>query len=865
MNELNDFLPKNDLNEQEIFVQFKNKLLNPKIHNIGIVGRYGAGKSSFINSFFEWFKRNRSEKTYDYQVSVCDNKNGKIEVFNASLSNSIVNISNDSDYTYKVKTKKDKICIENRKKCKKEKEPLFITLGNLYSDKSTDVISIEKCILRQIVYSVNSFELPDSRINRIDIYNSNRQKENNIWKYFFFISAFLFAFSFITFCVFRYSPLVTHVIFHILTEPVTIDIEKNIYSSLNNLVRTVSFRLILIAGGVTLFSAVKAGYIRTLIEKIANPEIDKVTTKHLKVNLSDKNEKSIFGRYIDEILYYFIQTNTKIVVFEDIDRFCKEEVFLHLKELNHILNNYACHNNLEKITFIYAVKEDLFETDKTNNLLSIVKFFDFCMPIIPFGNRLNIGNMLIQLKNKNLSEERYARLNDEILIKLGSLIDETRLYTNIINEYEVYNYKLKDNPCLNYQELFSLLVIKNVDLKSFIFLESGSENIYQLFKLKDKLIEIVLSEKKTIKDDIDAKEQELNQIIDTEVKNIQEKYLTGFAKEFPGNCNNLTDVRGLKVEYPDAMKTLIDKGYVKIDEDFDEQGTPECSQSISIDKDVFSNFIINGRSYESELNSFLNSEFILEKKDTIASEKEEYQDEIDFLSSAFFYELIQKYHKEIKKIEDENEKIINKEKAIYEYIKDGILTENYANCISYFMDGILSRNDQIFINYVKNNVGNSIELQLCRFNEILKELSEKESYNSIIINDKVLNYSLFNYLCKNRLKSNNSKVLSDLISYIFTKKKDEFMFNCINMYSENKYEILLSIFLYGENIFYSFVNKYYNKDEQIVIFKNILSYDFGHSIYHMNDQTIINFIKNNREFLLNEKNKKNISILLKNK
>ena len=396
MNDLNDFLPKEDLNEQELFIQFKNKLQNPHIHNIGVVGRFGAGKSSFISSFFSWYKRNRSEKRFDYQVSVRDNKNGTTEVYNASFCKNVVNISNDENYTYKVKTRKGKFCIDNKRKCREESKPLFITLGNLYSDKSADATTIEKCILRQIIYSVDSCEIPDSRINRIDGYKSYKQKENKGWKYCFFISIFLFVLSFLLFCVFRYSPLVTHVVFHILTESVNIDIEKNIYPSLNYWFCVFSFIFALITGVIILFSALKVGLIRAFIVKTAKVKIDKITTKYFEASLGDKNEKSVFGRYIDEILYYFVRTNTRIVIFEDIDRFSKEEVFLHLKELNHILNNYACRHKLEKITFIYAVKEDLFSSEKANSLLSIVKFFDFCMPIIPFGNRLNIGNMLVQ-------------------------------------------------------------------------------------------------------------------------------------------------------------------------------------------------------------------------------------------------------------------------------------------------------------------------------------------------------------------------------------------------------------------------------------------------------------------------------------
>lgn len=675
----------------------------------------------------------------------------------------------------------------------------------------------------------------------------------------------MFAFSFITFCVFRYSPLVTHVIFHILTEPVNIDIEKNIYSGFNNLVRAGSLSLVLIAGAMILFSAVKAGYIRTLIEKSTKIKIDKITTKYFEVNLSDKNEKSVFGRYIDEILYFFIQTNTKIVVFEDIDRFSKEEVFLHLKEVNHILNNYACHNNLEKITFIYAVKEDLFDTDKTNNLLSIVKFFDFCMPIIPFGNRLNIGNMLVQLKNENLFEERYACLNDEILIKLGSLIDETRLYTNIINEYEVYTYKLQNNPCLNYQELFSLLVIKNIDIKSFKSLEARTESVNELLKFKEKMIDLIMKEKIKNKLEIDKKEQEFNEMIDYEIQDIKEKYLTKFANQFPEKCNNLTDVAGLRQEYPKEMNSLIEKGKATIADDFDEQGNPESVQQISIDKDAFNTFQINGNTYSTVIDYFRDREDISNQKYEIDLDKEKYQKEMDFLNSASFYKIIDEYPDVIIKLENENEESINKEKTIYRYLKEGIISEEYPNCISYFKDGYLSKNDTIFINFVKNNVGDSDGLELTNFEQVINELSEKDSYSSVLLNEKILNYSLLNYLCVNRLLHNNSRILSDFLTYIFKQKKGEFIFQCIKKYQKNEVIILLSIFLLSENDFFPFISKNYDTAKHVEIFKNVLSCDFGHEIYRIKNPSIINFVKNNKDSLLNANTKKNINLMLLHK
>ena len=395
-------------------------------------------------------------------------------------------------------------------------------------------------------------------------------------------------------------------------------------------------------------------------------------------------------------------------------------------------------------------------------------------------------------------------------------------------------------------------------------METRTEAVDELLNLKEKLINKILEAKKIEKEEIERNSQELSRIIDNEVQNIQEKYLTEFSKLFPGNCNNLTDVAGLRQEYPDKMNTLILKGAVVIADDFDQHGNPDYELQITIDKGAFDTFVIDGATYNSAVNQFFDSEYVTEQQYTISSEKEKFQEEMNILKTAAFYELVKKYPDEITKIEDENRTLIETEKSIYEYIKTGAITENYANSISYFREGILSKNDVLFINYVKNKVGNSVDLELTYFDQIINELTEKDGYNSILLNEQILNYSLFNYLCLNRAKNNNSRILSDILSYIFKQDEESFIIKCIKEYSDSKNDILLAIFLLNESHFYPLLEKNYNILAQIEIFKNILAHDLGYRIYHINDTRIIEFVKSNKESLLNEDTKKNINILLRN-
>lgn len=73
---------------------------------------------------------------------------------------------------------------------------------------------------------------------------------------------------------------------------------------------------------------------------------------------------SIFNKNMDEIVYFFEETKYRFVFFEDLDRLENSMIFVHLRELNKILNNYELIK--KPIVFIYAIKDDIFaDKDRT--------------------------------------------------------------------------------------------------------------------------------------------------------------------------------------------------------------------------------------------------------------------------------------------------------------------------------------------------------------------------------------------------------------------------------------------------------------------------------------------------------------------
>ena len=86
-----------------------------------------------------------------------------------------------------------------------------------------------------------------------------------------------------------------------------------------------------------LFIAVISHILKWCISKFRIAEISIAD----KAKFTDeKNEDSIFDKALDEIIYFFEMTKYNVVFIEDVDRFNTSEIFVKLRELNTLLNNY---------------------------------------------------------------------------------------------------------------------------------------------------------------------------------------------------------------------------------------------------------------------------------------------------------------------------------------------------------------------------------------------------------------------------------------------------------------------------------------------------------------------------------------------
>lgn len=344
--EYKDLTPiSNAENVEEYLNALKWALDQKKITNIALAGPYGSGKSSIIDTFLEKHKDESFFQTYTSEnnswiikkIKSCILQHDKVCRFN-EISKKI------SMATF--------IEANSNGQCKNE--------AHENEDEAAKKICIsadevEKGILKQLFYTIDPQKIPQSRYRKLHPINfSNIITKVAIYS----VIALMFIY------IFYYEKM------------------ADIFSGISAvLLLTEMLWVKYIAAVIILLFSIWA------ISKIVYDFSSKYSIKGIKLssNVDIQKEEgvgeSVFNKNLDEIMYFFETTEYRLIFFEDLDRLDDRTIFVHLRELNNLLN---CNENIKgKVVFIYAVKDDIFtKEDRT-------KFFDFIIPVIPIINSTN--------------------------------------------------------------------------------------------------------------------------------------------------------------------------------------------------------------------------------------------------------------------------------------------------------------------------------------------------------------------------------------------------------------------------------------------------------------------------------------------
>lgn len=323
--------------------------------------------------------------------------------------------------------------------------------------KDDKTSKLEYNILKQIFYKVSHDKVPLSRFKRIVNYTNIPLRTIAL---FFWISSIVYLSDF----DFPDSFIVTKLInilwlnkFH--TE--VFEIVCSVYA---------------ILGGIYFLYKTYDFFINFKIGKIKVSEAE----------LDNRNDsKSIdFENEIDEILYFFEKNKTDVVFIEDLDRFDNTEIYIKLREINSLINNYEPIKNNGKVTFVYAVRDNMFdETERT-------KFFDIILPVIPVINYTNSSDKFIAALAFSLNQiedlDEKSKFKDFIEV-VSRYINDMRTIISICNEFKIYE-KILGGSGIDKIKLLAMMVYKNIEPSDFDCLDKNKGYVYQLFKNKNNLI-----------------------------------------------------------------------------------------------------------------------------------------------------------------------------------------------------------------------------------------------------------------------------------------------------------------------------------------------------------------------------------------
>lgn len=400
-----------------------NAIEKDEILNIAVTGPYGSGKSSVIKTFKEMASSNI--KILDISLATLDADASLLTTGNDDIER---NSENDS-LSSKISTEQKEIL--NRK--------------------------IEFSILQQIVYRKTLGTLPFSRLKKIRHFSTH-----TIHTMAMYIVGAILLMAFALKVNFMQVPI----FYEMLNIPVV----------MQNLISLIC---------VVLLSVMMYETVVYIIKNYGGIRLQKISVGGNEIDIHD--DGSIFNRHLDEILYFFQCTDYNVVVIEDLDRFNTTDIFLKLRELNHLINKSEMIGRT--IKFIYAVKDDMFKDASRS------KFFDYITTVIPVITTTNSKDML----KRALKEQGHdGEVADDDIRDIAFHIDDMRLLYNIVNEYHQYTQRLdKNGKHLEAKKMLAMMTVKNYHPHDFSELHNRKGRLYDILspRTKRKFVDIAINKR----------------------------------------------------------------------------------------------------------------------------------------------------------------------------------------------------------------------------------------------------------------------------------------------------------------------------------------------------------------------------------
>ena len=312
--------------------------------------------------------------------------------------------------------------------------------------------------------------------------------------------------------------------------------------TLNNYVRLVVGVIILAITYILIHSIIKLQKNKNIFKRLS--------VQGTEIEIFENQDESFFDKYLNEVLYLFENSQTDVIVFEDMDRFEINQIFERLREVNTLVNIQLAKNKEKKtLRFFYLLRDDVFVSkDRT-------KFFDYIIPVVPVVDGTNSYDQFIEHLDRNNLTENFEK---KFLQGISLYIDDMRLLKNICNEFLIYYHRLNTTE-LNFNKMFAMITYKNLFPRDFSDLQNGRGYIKSLFEHKENFI---LSERERLISLIQVKKEEIDNCKNEQLVDLNELDVIKRNKEISANSYSYARkeyMNWLNDVYPIRKKAIEDK------------------------------------------------------------------------------------------------------------------------------------------------------------------------------------------------------------------------------------------------------------------------------------------------------------------
>ncbi|GME47283.1 MULTISPECIES: DNA-binding protein [unclassified Pantoea] len=636
---------------------------------------------------------------------------------------------------------------------------------------------IELSILQQILYKEDKSTLPDSRIDRIQ-----KRDIKHILGIFFsslFIVIPLFLFSL--------SVMPKKILSYFGADEKTLAYVENAFPERLG----ISIILALISLFFTVRVASKAGFFDKKLK------LSKIAFLQASADVSAQESSSLLNNCLDEIVYFFSRSRSKVVVFEDLDRLGNSDIFVKLREINQIINNNIIN---EPVRFIYACRDDIFLGSDVRT-----KFFDFILPVVPV---LDSRNAYTHLRNKL----KDFPVRDNVLLKQTSLyISDMRSLKNIANEYNVFRKVVDENK--NEAKIFSVIFYKNVYAQDYNLTDKKSGvlfsyiNDYRLRILHDHYFKSLDEEK----EELENKVERLKKETASSAADVRKEIICRYISE--SMWSGIYFSTSQHPRYNNSVYFIPEQLY-KSEEDFLTFFGRGNACFIGYDERASNGF----RAFQINISDVV-EEYKKRAKLVSSDRRQEYQKTVShlndvnekvrirnsitlaeltlFIGEKKFTEIAESYIEkcispdilDVKQLETLRTGFLRGGfEVLYYLLTNGYIMQDYMMFRSIFQEGTISVNDNDYIKAVGRftgckEVNDSFSLDSEK--EVISELAEQH----YIYREGALHHQIVTYLMKVPTTI-NSGYLSDIISKLFENKAHEVL---------SVFEVLASRFIHAES------------------------------------------------------------------